>query len=342
METDSSPRLLEALRRALEGEDLDARTAEAAMEEIMAGRASEGRIAGYLIVLRMKGETAEEIVGSARAMRAAARAISPKRTPLLDTCGTGGDGAGTFNISTAAALVAAGAGAAVAKHGNRSVSSRCGSADVLAELGIPIEAEPERVSEMVERHGFGFLMAPAFHVAVRHAMPARKSLGVRTLFNLLGPLANPAGAQRQLVGVFSDSVVDLAAEALRLLGTEKSFVVHSEDGLDELSISSATRMVEVTPRGLRSCRVTPEDFGFERAPLADVLGESARENAAILERIFAGEKGTRRNVVVMNAAVALCAAGVAGDFREGKHRAEDALDAGRVRQLVERLRRESP
>jgi anthranilate phosphoribosyltransferase len=341
MDGDPAPLLREALHRVLAGESLDAPAAEAAMGEIMSGRATEGRIAGYLVALRMKGETAEEIVGSARAMRAAATRISPRRAPLIDTCGTGGDGSGSFNISTASALVVAASGVAVAKHGNRSVSSSCGSADVLREMGLPVDAEPERVREMIEKHGFGFLMAPRFHGAIRHAMPARIALATRTVFNLLGPLANPAGATRQVVGVFSESVLELAAESLRLLGTEKAFVVHSEDGLDELSISAPTRVVEVDPGGVRRATLAPEDFGLALAPREAVAGGDARENARILGRVFAGEKGPARDVVVMNAALALVAAGAAGGPREGARRAEETLDAGRVRALVETLRRES-
>jgi anthranilate phosphoribosyltransferase len=339
---DTAPRLREALHHVLDGRDLDESLAEAAMAEIMAGAASEGRIAGYLVALRMKGETAEEIVGSARAMRAAATTISPARRPLLDTCGTGGDGSGSFNISTGTALVAAAAGAVVAKHGNRSVSSRCGSADVLRELGIPVDTEPGRACELVERHGFAFLMAPRFHGAIRHAMPARLSLASRTVFNLLGPLCNPALAERQVVGVFSADVLDLAARALRGLGTERAFVVHSEDGLDEISLSAPTRVVEVDPAGLRSFTVSPEDFGLERAERSTLAGGDAPANAAILRGVFAGKPGPRRDVVVMNAAVALTAAGLTADFRAGRALAEAALDEGRVSALVEALRAEGP
>jgi anthranilate phosphoribosyltransferase len=338
---DSAPRLLEALHRVLAGEDLDAGQAESAMAEIMAGRAPEGRIAGYLCALRMKGETPEEVLGSARAMRAAAEMISPRRSPLVDTCGTGGDRSGSFNISTAAALVVAAAGVAVAKHGNRSVSSRCGSADVLRELGVPVDAEPDRIEAMVERHGFGFLLAPRFHPAIRHAMPARIALATRTIFNLLGPLANPAGATRQVVGVFSESVLEVAAHALLQLGAEKAFIVHSEDGLDEISISASTHVVEVDASGVRRFRLAPEDFGFERVPAGALAGGDPAANAAILVGIFAGERGPRRDVVLMNASVALVAGGAATGFREGAAIASRAIDEGAVVRLIEALRAEA-
>jgi anthranilate phosphoribosyltransferase len=335
---DAAPRLLEALHRALAGEDLDAGQAEAAMAEIMEGRAPEGRIAGFLVALRMKGETAEEVLGAARALRAAGTRIAPKRRPLVDTCGTGGDGAQTFNISTGAAIVAAAAGVAVAKHGNRSVSSRCGSADVLEALGVPAQQEPESVRDSVERHGFGFLFAPRFHPAVRHAMPARTALATRTLFNLLGPLANPAGAGRQVLGVFCASVLGVVAGALRGLGTERAFVVHSDDGLDEVSLSAPTRVVEVTASTVREFRVTPDDFGLPRSPREAIAGGDARRNALILERVLTGERGPQRDVVLANAAMALVAGGAAEDFASGARRAGEAVDGGAAAALLERLR----
>jgi anthranilate phosphoribosyltransferase len=338
---DSAPRLKEALHRVLAGESLDESLAEAAMGEIMAGQATEGRIAGYLVALRMKGETAAEVVGSARAMRAAATTIAPKRRPLVDTCGTGGDGSGTFNISTGAAFVVAASGAAVAKHGNRSVSSQCGSADVLRELGVPVDGEPADVEALVDKHGFGFLLAPRFHGAIRHAMPARITLGTRTMFNLLGPLCNPALAPRQVVGVFSLSVLELAADALRGLGSEHAFVVHSEDGLDEVSLSAPTHVVEVLPAGTRRFRVSPADFGLEVVDRSALAGGDAARNAAILESVFRGEAGPASDVVVMNAAVALVAAGLAEDFRAGAQRARAALDQGAAQSLLEALRAEA-
>ncbi|GJM45394.1 MAG: anthranilate phosphoribosyltransferase [Gemmatimonadota bacterium] len=338
MDQDTAPRLKDALHHVLEGRDLSVEAAEAAMGEIMAGKATEGRIAGYLVALRMKGETPQEVVGSARAMRAAATTISPSRRPLVDTCGTGGDGSGTFNISTASALVVAAAGGAVAKHGNRSVSSQCGSADVLLELGIPIDGEPAQVQASVDQHGFGFLMAPRFHGAIKHAMPARITLASRTIFNLLGPLCNPALAPRQVMGVFSESVLQLAAEALQGLGTEHAFVVHSRDGLDELSLSAPTHVIEVTGSGLRRYEVSPGDFGLAEAPARELEGGDAAMNARILTGIFAGEAGPRRDVVLMNAAMALVAAGLADGPKAGVERAAAAIDDGSVRALVGKLR----
>lgn len=341
MAAPGAPHLLQALHRLLDGRDLDAALAEAAMAEIVAGQAAEGTIAGYLVALRMKGETPDEIVGAVRALRRAATTIRPRRQPVLDTCGTGGDGSGTFNISTGAALVAAAAGAAVAKHGNRSVSSRCGSADVLHELGIPVELTAERAEDFVERHGFAFLLAPRFHGAIRHAMPARLALGTRTLFNLLGPLANPANATRQVVGVFSAGVLDVAASALQGLGTEHAFVLHSEDGLDEISLSAPTEVREVTPGEIARHRVVPEDLGLPRASRDALAGGDAADNARILRDVFAGKPGPARDVVVLNAAFALAAAGVARDPRDGARLAGEALDAGRVSALVDALRREA-
>ena len=334
MSHDSAPRLAEALERVLAGGDLHADAAEAAMREIVSGEAPEGRVAGYLIALRMKGETADEVVGSVRALRAFGTRISPRRDIVIDTCGTGGDRSGTFNISTGAALVVAAAGVAVAKHGNRSVSSQCGSADVVAALGIPIDGEPHEVSERVERYGFGFLMAPRFHPAIRHAMPARIALGTRTLFNLLGPLANPAHVKRQVMGVFSADVLALAAHALRGLGTERAYVVHSSDGLDEVSLAADTTVLEVTPFDVRETVVVPEDFGVARAAPDALAGGDAATNAAILRAIFGGERGPRRDAVVVNAALALRVAGAARDFMDGARLASETIDSGAARRLV--------
>jgi anthranilate phosphoribosyltransferase len=331
----------ESFRRVLAGEPLDAAAAEAAMTDIMAGRVPEGAIAGYVVALRIKGETPEEVVGAARAMRAASSRIRPKRTPLLDTCGTGGDESHTLNISTGAALVAAAGGAAVAKHGNRSVSSKCGSADVLEHLGVPVDAEPELVERLVENVGFGFLFSPRFHPAMRHAMGARRALATRTIFNLLGPMTNPAGAQRQVMGVYGLGVLELAAEALRLLGTEHAFVVHSADGTDEISLTAPTHVIEVTPGGTRRFTVTPEELGVSAAPREALRGQDAAHNAARLVAVLGGEKGPARDAIVANAAFAFVAAGLAGDPREGARSAENVLDRGAAAALLERLRQEA-
>ena len=318
------------------------------MEEILCGRATDEEIKGLLVALREKGETVEELVGLAMAMRrhaapvfragpsfgGRARAI----TGLVDTCGTGGDGRGTFNISTCAALVAAGAGARVAKHGNRSISSRAGSADVLEALGVPMDVPLARMGEAVERIGIGFFFAPAAHSAMKHAMRARRELKGHTAFNLLGPLTNPAGARAQVAGVFSERGVGLVAGALAALGVERAFVVHGADGLDEISISGETHVQEVRDGEVRRYKLTPEDFGVERAPLEVIAGGDAAENAEMIRGVLGGERGARRDVVVMNAAAALVAAGRAGDFREGAKRAAEAIHSGAARKKLEELR----
>jgi anthranilate phosphoribosyltransferase len=329
-----------AFARLLRREPLDAAQAESAMTDIMEGRVPEGAIAGYLVALRMKGETAEEVVGSARAMRRASTRIRPRRSPLLDTCGTGGDESGTLNFSTAAAIVAAAAGAAVAKHGNRSVSSRCGSADVLQELGVAVEAEPEHVERSVERHGFGFLFSPRFHPAMRHAMGARRALATRTIFNLLGPMTNPAGADRQVMGVYSLGVLELAAEALRLLGTAHAFVLHSADGMDEVSLGAPTHVIEVTPERTRRFEIDVRALGVAPASKDAIRGGDAPANAQSLLRVFRGEKGAAREGVIANAALAIVAADLAEDFREGAEAARAAIDRGAAIALIESLRRE--
>ena len=326
--------------RVLRGESLDAAQAESVMTEIMEGRVSEAAIAGYLVALRMKGETADEVVGSARAMRSASTRIRPRRSPLLDTCGTGGDESGTLNFSTAAAIVAAACGAAVAKHGNRSVSSRCGSADVLQELGVAVDAEPEQVERSVERHGFGFLFSPRFHPAMRHAMGARKALATRTIFNLLGPMTNPAGADRQVMGVYSLGVLELAAEALRLLGTARAFVLHSADGMDEVSLAAPTHVIEVTPERTRRFEIDVDAIGVAAASAEAIRGGDAAANAKALLRVFRGEKSAAREGVVANAALAIVAADLAEDFREGAQASRAAIDQGAALELLESLRRE--
>ena len=310
------------------------------MEEILCGRAGEDSIVALLSALRAKGETVEELVGFARAMRRHATHIfSAANRPdelLVDTCGTGGDASGTFNISTAAAFVAAGAGVRVAKHGNRSISSKCGSADVLEALGISLDVPPERIAEAIKEIGIGFLFAPAMHTAMRHAMPARRRLG-RTAFNLLGPLTNPAGARAQVVGVFSDRVVEKIALVLAELGVEHAFVVHGSGGLDEISLAGETSVGEVHRGTVSLYKVTPEDFGLERAPLLAIAGGDAAENAAIIHAILSGEKGPRRDVVIANAAAALVAAGRAANFLEGAQLAAESIDSGAAGKKLEAL-----
>lgn len=311
------------------------------MEEILSGRAAESQIVEFLAALRDKGETEEEIVGFASVMRRHARPIFPNGIPygwrLVDTCGTGGDATGTFNVSTCAAFVVAGAGVRVAKHGNRSISSRCGSADVLEALGVNLLTPPERVAECIERVGIGFLFAPALHTAMKHAMPARRRLGGRTVFNLLGPLTNPAGARVQVMGVFAADRVGLLAAALAKLGVERAFVVHGADGLDEISLSGETHVAEVNFGTVRNYIVTPQDFGLPSANIHDLTGSDAAENSTIVRRILEGGRGPRRDIVLANAAAALVAAGAASHFRDGVRLAAQSIDSGTARQKLELL-----
>ena len=326
--------------KAEAGIHLSRQEAEAAMEEILSGRTGEEAIVRLLSALRTKGETIEELVGFARAMRHHATPIfsETSRTDelLVDTCGTGGDASGTFNISTTAAFVAAGAGAHVAKHGNRSISSKCGSADVLEALGISLDVTPIHVGAAIRDIGIGFLFAPALQSAMRHAMPARRRLG-RTAFNLLGPLTNPAGARAQIAGVFSADLVEKVASVLAELGVERAFVVHGAGGLDEISLAGETKVGEVRGGLVRVYNVTPEDFGLSRAPISAIAGGDAAHNAELVRAILAGEPGPRRDVVIANAAAALVAAGRAVDFLQGARLAAESIDSGAALKKLNRL-----
>jgi anthranilate phosphoribosyltransferase len=328
------------IEKAEAGTHLSRQEAEAAMEEILSGRAEEDSIVALLSALRAKGETIEELVGFARAMRRHATPIfsdaSRTETLLVDTCGTGGDASGTFNISTTAAFVAAGAGVRVAKHGNRSISSKCGSADVLEALGVSLDVTPERVGAAINEIGIGFLFAPALHTAMRHAMPARRRLG-RTAFNLLGPLTNPAGARAQIAGVFSAEVVEKVASVLAELGVERAFVVHGAGGLDEISLAGETKVGEVRGGIVRVYEVTPEDFGLRRAPISAISGGDAMHNAALIGTILSGGLGPRRDIVIANAAAALVAAGRAADFLEGARVAAESIDSGAALKKLDAL-----
>jgi anthranilate phosphoribosyltransferase len=338
-----------ALRRIVEDRALLTQPEAATlMQAVLAGEATDAELAALLTRLAERGETAEEIAGFATAMRAAATGLpltGAERQALVDTCGTGGDASGSFNISTAAALVAAAAGAKVAKHGNRAVTSQCGSADVLEALGVPVDLGPEAAAEALRRHGFCFLLAPNHHPGMKAMMPVRRALGFRTVFNVLGPLLNPAGARRQVMGVYSARLVAPVAEAMTLLGTLHAMVVHGDgggdgpSGQDEMALSGPSVVAEVRDGTVRQYTVAPEEFGLERAPLEALKGGGARENAAILGGIFAGERGPRRDVVVLNAAAVLVTAGVAGGLREGLVAAAKAIDSGAVKRLVEALRK---
>jgi len=337
----------EALDKLIKGEDLSRAEAQAAMEQILSGHASTEQIAALLVALRIKGETVDEVVGFALAMRRHATPIFPagRNHPdevIVDTCGTGGDARGTFNISTAVAFVVAGAGVRVAKHGNRSTGSRCGSADVLEALGMKIELPPERVAESIEQIGIGFLYAPAMHAATRYAIPARRELRVRTVFNLLGPLTNPAGASAQIVGVYDASVTELVAQVLGELGVQRALVVHGADGLDEISISGETSIAEFRDGAVRSYTVVPEDFGLRRAPLEVIRGGDVARNAEIIHKILGGtlvphEHGPHRDIVLANAAGALVAARRATDYLDGVRLAAESIDCGAARAKLDAL-----
>ncbi len=332
---------LSLIARLETGHILTRAEAEAVMEELLAGRVATPEIVRLLTALNKRPVQAQELAGFARVMRRhAARVFAEGEelpTKLVDTCGTGGDDSGTFNISTAAAIVAAAAGARVAKHGNRAASSRSGSADVLEALGVRIDLPFERYGQAIREIGIGFLFAQAGHTAMRHATPARRQIGVRTVFNLLGPLTNPAGAQAQVLGVFSPEVIDLVAAALAELGVEHAFVVHGAGRLDEISLAGETMVAEVREGTIRRFIITPEEFGVARAPLESIRGGTATENAALIRRILEGEAGAARDIVVINAAAALVAAGVASDFREGAEISLSAVSSGAASAKLARL-----
>jgi anthranilate phosphoribosyltransferase len=337
----------DTLNKVVAGDDLSRAEAEAAMEQILCGHVSTEQIAALLVALRIKGETVDEVVGFAKAMRRHAVPIFPpgsKRPDevIVDTCGTGGDGRGTFNVSTASAFVVAGTGVRVAKHGNRATGSLCGSADVLEALGMKVELAPERVGQAIEEIGIGFLYAPAMHSATRHATPARRELRMRTVFNLLGPLTNPAGASAQVVGVYDARLTELVARALGELGVVRAIVVHGADGLDEISVSGETSVAELSAGAVRNYTVVPEDFGLRRAPLEAIRGGDAQHNAEIIHKILGRsllyrEHGPHREIVLANSAAALVAAGRATDFLDGVRLAQESIDSGAARTKLEAL-----
>ena len=332
-------KLLEALHKVHRKEHLSEQESAEVMNEILRGEATPVSIGALLVALGMKGETAEEIAGFARAMREHAAPI-PTRTPaseLVDTCGTGGDGSRTFNISTASAIVVAGAGVRVAKHGNRSISSRSGSADVLEAAGVRIDLTTEQMARSIDEVGMGFLFAPKIHGAMRHAQPVRAELKMRTVFNLLGPLTNPAGAAAQVVGVFERRLVPLLAQALLRLGVERAFVVHGSDGLDEITTTGPTFVAEVRAGEVIEKTFTPLDFGLAVSQPEDLTGGDAAENAAILQSILNAEPGPRRDIVLANAAAALVAAGQARDFKTGAVAAAESIDSGKAREKLNEL-----
>ncbi len=326
------PAVQEALHLAAARRDLSEEQSAAALQEILDGRSSPPLIAALLVALRMKGETADEVTGFARAMRASATGVRTVRTPreqLVDTCGTGGDGGATFNVSTAAALVAAGAGVAIAKHGNRAVSSKCGSADVLEALGVNVKLDADQAARCIDEVGIGFLFAQAMHPAMRHAGPVRRELGMRTVFNMLGPLTNPAGAAVQVMGVYDDQIVPLAAAALARLGARRALVVHGSDGMDEITTTGPTRFSEVV-RGevSRQGSLEPDDFDVAQASAASLSGGDTALNASVVRSVLAGERGPARDIVVVNAAAAIHMSEAATSWRASAVLAQEAIDSG--------------
>jgi anthranilate phosphoribosyltransferase len=328
----------ETIDRLLAGDALSAGDTEAAVGLVMRGEADPAQIAGLLVALRAKGETVDELVGAARAMRAHVVEVRPARDDLVDTAGTGGDGSGTFNISTTAALVAAACGCAVAKHGNRAASSRSGSADVLEALGVPIALTPEQAARMIELHGFGYLHAPDHHPAMRHAGPVRRSLGVRTVFNLLGPLTNPAGARRQLIGVYAPQWVEPMGEALAALGCEHGMVVHGQPGIDEFSPCGATTVATVRDGMVTVSEIDARELGIELCALSDLAGGDPQRNAEIALAVLGGEEGPAADATALNAAAAIVVAGRAADLGEGLAQAREALRSGAAMATLSALR----
>jgi anthranilate phosphoribosyltransferase len=331
--------ITDLIQKMIDRVDLTEQEARAAMEEIMTGQSTDAQIGAFLTALRMKGETAQELIGFARVMREKAEPLwTGEAMPVLDTAGTGGDRSGTFNISTAAAFVAAGAGVHVAKHGNRSASSLCGSADVMEALGVDIQMPIDRLRRAINEVGIGFLFAQRFHTSMKYVMPARAQLKLRTVFNILGPLANPAAACFHVVGVSSPEIMELMGNALQGLGLKHAFVVHGANGLDEVSISSRTYVVEILGDEIRQFMMTAEDFGIPSARIDAILGGNAPENAKIIESIFLGERGPRRDVVLLNTAPALVAAGAASTWKEGIRLAAESIDSGAALRKLEELR----
>ena len=341
----------EAIGKVVTGEDLTEEEMHGSMDEIISGTATSAQIASLITALRIKGETVDEITGAAKAMREKAirmnlnnhlvtvdrDEINVEDETILDTCGTGGDGTHTFNVSTATALVAAGGGVRVAKHGNRAVSSLCGSSDVLEGLGVNLDITASDVERCIREVGIGFLYAPLFHSAMKHAVRPRQEIGIRTIFNLLGPLTNPAGASAQVLGVYALQLTEKMAQVLNRLETREAFVVCGEGTFDEISVCGPTRVSHMKEGDVRTFEMTPEEFGFKRAPLGAIRGGNARENARIIRDIVAGQKGPKRDMVILNSAAAFVAAGLAGDFTEGAERAVDAIDSGRARDKLDQL-----
>lgn len=345
--------LKQAIQKVVGRSDLSEKEMESAMEVIMTGQATPAQIGAFITALRLKGETIEEITGAARVMRRKATRIRVKDDQInidrdeinldletiIDTCGTGGDGTNTFNVSTTTAFVVAGCGLRVAKHGNRSVSSLCGSADVIESLGVNLDVPPEVVEKCLNQVGIGFLYAPALHGAMKHAIGPRREIGIRTIFNILGPLTNPAGANVQVLGVYEKDLTPVLAEVLGKLGSRSAFVVYGEGSLDEISIAGKTQLSELKDGRVDTYTIEPEDFGLPRANLDDIRGGDAQENAGIILSVLKGEPGARRDIVLLNAAAALLAAGRATDFPDGITQAAEAIDSGRALEKLEGMKK---
>ncbi len=326
------------ISKLVNGKDLTEAEAEAAMKCVMSGEATQAQISSFLTALRMKGETIQEVTAFARVMREFAARITPKVDDILvDTCGTGGDKIKTFNVSTAAMFVAAGAGIKIAKHGNRSVTSKAGSADVVEAMGVQIDLPPEEVQRCIETIGIGFMFAPRFHGAMKYATPVRREMGIRTVFNVLGPLTNPAGAQAQVMGVFDGALTEKLARVLGRLGCKRAMVVHGLDGLDEISTLGETQISELNNGKVRTYKLKPEDLGIERTNVESIAGKDLAENTRMLLRVLRGERGPRRDIVILNAAAAMLVGGKASDLREGLAVAVDAIDSGRAYEKVAQL-----
>ena len=326
----------EALLKLVERKNLTEDEAEEAMSEIMGGETTPSQLSAFITALRMKGEVVDEITGCAEAMRNAALHLDINEDTIVDTCGTGGDKTNTFNISTVVAFVAAGGGLTVAKHGNRSVSSQCGSADVLERSGVNLNAKPEKVKECIEKIGIGFLFAPMYHPAMKHAVPTRKEIGIRTIFNILGPLTNPAGANVQLLGVYSPALTEMLANVLKNLGTKSALVVHGE-GFDEISLAGKTSVAELKDGKVKTYKIQPEDFGLKKATRNDLLGADADKNTQIMKDVLDGKKGPCRDIVILNCGALLYISGKAKDIRAGIKLAENAIDSGNARKKLEDL-----
>ncbi len=330
--------LKDMIKKVADRQNLTAKEAKDAMKIIMSGNATDAQIAAFLTALRMKGETVEEIASFAQVMREFAESIHPDVSEVLvDTCGTGGDRLDSFNISTATAFVVAGAGVPVAKHGGRSVSSKCGSADVLEALGVNIELQPEKVKRSIEEIGIGFMFAPIFHKAMMHVATVRREIGIRTVFNILGPLTNPANAKAQLLGVYDKSLTLKIAEVLKNLGTERAMVVYGVGGLDEISNIGETIITELKYGKIKTYAITPEEYGFKRVSIENIVGKTAKENANIIRDILAGKKDPKRDIVIMNSAAAIMLGGKAKDFKEGIAKAQKSIDNGLAHDVLERL-----